>query len=149
MSCLAHRLYDPAGAVTKSTASLLAMTAMDTTNLRNVFTVPSSGKVLVRMQGVIHGATTAPQILLGVLNGSTIVARQVPKLNSANVAATSLIVAEACFVVGGLTSGQSLTWDAAYGVETVVASTGIKYGGPNDTTANNAFGGFSFEIWRA
>jgi len=101
------------------------------------------------MQGVIHGATTAPQVLFGILNGSTVVARQAPKLNAANIAATSLVVAEAAFVVGGLTPGASLTWDAAYGVETAVAATGIKYGGANDTTANNAFGGFAFEVWSA
>jgi hypothetical protein len=29
----------------------------------------------------------------------------------------------------------------------VVASTGLKYGGPNNTTANDNFGGFAFEIW--
>ncbi len=38
---------------------------------------------------------------------------------------------------------------AAYGVETLVASTGLKYGGPNNTTANDAFGAFQFEIWEA
>jgi hypothetical protein len=34
-------------------------------------------------------------------------------------------------------------------VETVVASTGLKYGGPNNTTTNDAFGGFAFEVWAA
>jgi hypothetical protein len=62
-------------------------------------------------------------------------------------AATTFLQVEALFVVTGLTSGTAYTWDAAYGVETLVAATGIKYGGPNDTTANNAFGGFAFEIY--
>ena len=149
MSCLAYRHYDPAVAVTKSTASLLAMTALDTTNLRNVFTAPASGRVLVRQQCVIHGATTAPQILLGVLEGATVRGRVAPRLNAANVAATSLIVALAEVVIGALTPGTQYTWDAAYDVQTVVAATAIKYGGPNDTTANNAFGGYLFEIWTA
>jgi hypothetical protein len=52
-------------------------------------------------------------------------------------------------VVTGLTPSATLVWDAAYGVETVVASTGLKYGGPNDTTGDNAFGGFAFEVWSA
>lgn len=149
MSLLTSKLYDPAVAVSKATTTAIAMTALDTTNLRNVFTAPTSGVVLVRMQGVLHGATTAPQILFGVMEGSTVVARSAAKLNSANVAATSLVVAEAMFLVGGLTPDQQYTWDAAYGVETVVASTGLKYGGPNSATANNAFGGFAYEIWRA
>ena len=149
MACLAYRLYDPAVAVTRATTSLLAMTALDTTNLRNVFTAPPSGRVLVRMQGVVHGATTSPQMLWGVLDGATVRGRQAPKLNAVNMTAASLVVAEACFLVGGLTPSQQYTWDAAYAVETVVASTAIKYGGPNDTTGNNAFGGFAFEIWQA
>src|SRR6185503_6677803 len=36
---------------------------------------------------------------------------------------------------------------AAYAVQKVVASTAIKYGGPNNATSNDAFGGFVFEIW--
>lgn len=149
MSCLAYRLYDPAVAVTKSTATAIAMTALDTTNLRNTFTAPASGRVLVRMRCVVHGATTCPQLLLGVMDGATVVARAAPSLNAGNITAVSLVVAEVAFVVGSLTPGASVTWDAAYGVETVVTGTAIKYGGPNNATANNAFGGFAFEIWDA
>lgn len=150
MACLASAHYDPATAVSKSTAALLAMTAMDTTNLRLAFTVPSSGKVLARLTGVLHGATTMPQVLLGILQGSTVIARKPPMTGGGGaIAATTLLPIEAAFVIGGLTPGASLTWDAAYGVETLVASTGIKYGGPNNTTANDAFGGFGFEIWAA
>ena len=149
MACLASKLYDPAAAVTKATTAAAVFTAFDTTNLRNVFTVPANGQVLVRIAGVVHGASTAPQILVGVLEGSTIKGRVAPAMDASNPAATSLFTFEALFVVSGLTPGASLTWDAAYGVETLVAATGIKYGGPNDSTANNAFGGLAFEIWDA
>lgn len=147
MSCLASALYDPAVAVSKSTTAALAMTALDTTNLRLTFAVPSYGRVLVRLAGTLHGATTFPQILLGVLEGAAVRGRVPPVLGGGNNAATTLNRVESVFTVGGLTPGQSLTWDAAYGVETGVASTGLKYGGPNDTTVNNAFGGFQFEVW--
>ena len=149
MACLGGLCYDPATAVTKSTAALLAMTALDTANLRIAFTVPASGRVLVRLCGTLHGATTFPQILLGVLEGATVKGRSSPMLGGGNLAATTLMKAESVFVVSGLTPSANLTWDAAYGVETIVASTGIKYGGPNNATANDAFGGFSFEIWEA
>lgn len=149
MACLGAKLYDPAVAVNKATTALLAMTALDTTNLRIAFTVPASGRVLVRLQGVLHGATTFPQILLGVLEGATVRMRKAPMLGGGNLAATTLMNVEAVAVIEGLTPGASLTWDAAYGVETLVASTGLKYGGPNNTTANDAFGGFSFEVWEA
>lgn len=149
MALLAGVHYDPAAAVTKATTAGQAMTAMDTTNLRLTFTVPASGKVLVRLCGTIHGATTFPQILLGVLEGATVKGRCSPMLGGGNLAATTLMKAESVFLVTGLTPSASLTWDAAWGVETGVAATGIKYGGANDTTVNNAFGGFSFEVWQA
>lgn len=150
MALLAGTLYDPAAAVSKATTAALAMTALDTTNLRLTFTAPASGRVLVRLQGTLHGATTFPQIQLGVLEGSTVKGRVSPAgLVNGNLAATTFLTVEGLFVVTGLTAGASLTWDAAYGVETVVASTGLKYGGPNNTTANDAFGGFAFEVWAA
>lgn len=148
MPLLAGTLYDPGTAVSKATTSALAMTALDTTNLRLTFTVPASGRVLVRLQGTLHGATTFPQILLGVLEGATVKGRVSPAgLLNGNAAATSFLTVESLFTVTGLSAGSSLTWDAAYGVETVVASTGLKYGGPNNTTANDAFGAFIFEVW--
>lgn len=145
---LAQKAYDPASAVNKVTTALLAMTALDTTNLRNTFTVPSNGIVMVRMVGALHGAATYPQILLGVLEGSTVKGRMPPEglLNGA-AAATQILTVQTVFTVGGLTPAASLSWDAAYGVETVVASTGLKYGGPNNTTGNDAFGAFLFEVW--
>jgi hypothetical protein len=150
MALLAGTLYDPASAVSKATTSALAMTAIDTTNLRLTFSAPASGRVLVRLQGTVHGATTFPQILLGVLEGSTVKGRVSPAgLVNGNLAATTFLTVEGLFVVTGLTAGTSYTWDAAYGVETVVASTGLKYGGPNNTSANDAFGGFAFEVWAA
>lgn len=147
MTLLASRLYDPAVAVTKATTATLAMTPLDTTELRVNFTAPANGAVLVRIAAPVHGAATFPQILFGVMDGLTVVARVAPKYATPNLAATTIAVAEALFVVSGLTPGAELTWDAAYGVETLVASTAIKYGGPNDGTANNAFGAVIFEVW--
>lgn len=149
MALLASKLYDPATAVTKSVATAIAMTALDTTNLRNTFTVPSNGAVLVRLEGTLHGATTFPQILLGVLEGTTVRMRKAPQgLINGTALATTFLTVESMAVVSGLTPGASVSWDAAYGVETVVASpAGLKYGGPNGTTANDAFGAFSFEVW--
>lgn len=151
MAILASALYDPAVAVTKVTDANLAMTALDTTNLRLTFTVPASGRVMARLVGTIHGAAGSPNVLFGVLEGSTIRGRIAPALMWAgSQSATSRVNVEALFSVAGLTPGASLTWDAAYGVEVGVASSGIKYGGPNDsTTANNAFGAFVYEIWSA
>ncbi len=149
MGLLVGTCYDPTTAVSASTATLLAMTALDTTNLRLTFTAPTSGIVKVVLGGVIHGATTMPQILLGVLQGTTVVKRKAPNGGLLGTAlATTLVPVEASFLVTGLQAGTNYTWDAAYGVETLVSATGLKYGGPNDTTANNAFGGFTYEIWQ-
>lgn len=126
------------------------MAAFDTTNLRITFTVPASGRVLVRVQGTIHGAATFPQVLLGAMSGATVVGRTAPiGAPSGTALATTFMSVESLFAVTGLTPGASLTYDAAWGTETLVAATGIKYGGPNNTTANDAFGGLVFEIWEA
>lgn len=144
---LAGKLYDPATAVSAVTTAALAMTALDTTNLRLTFTAPASGKVLVRMQGVLHGATTFPQIIFGCLESATVVGRSAPLGGLKGTAlATARLAVEAEFIITGIGAG-SHTYDAAYGVETLIASTGLKYGGPNNTTTDDAFGGFAFEIW--
>jgi hypothetical protein len=87
--------------------------------------------------------------MLGVLEGTTVRGRLVPAGLPNNVvgSATAFLTVEALFLVTGLTPGAALTWDAAYGVEGIVAGSGLKYGGPNDATVNNAFGAFLFEVW--
>lgn len=150
MGIRAVKNYDPATAATYSTAALLAMTAFDTTNLRCSFTVPSSGAVTIRISCTVHGATTMPSILLGVLQGSTVICRGNPIGGLKNTAvATAMVTQELVMTITGLTPGASLNWDAAYGVETLIASTGIKCGGPNNATANDAFGALIFEVWDA
>ena len=150
MTLLASKAYDPAAAATFNTTAAAAMAALDTTNLRNTFTVPPNGRVLVRQRGVIHGATTYPQTLWGILEGSTVKSRTVPLGGLKTTAvATAQLALEALTVIPGLTPGASLTWDAAAGTETLIAATGIKYGGPNDTTTDNAFGAYCFEVWDA
>ena len=142
--------YDPAAAVSKATSSLLAMTAFDTTNLRASFTVPANGKVMVRIRCTLLGATTFPIILLGVLQSSTVIARFAPVGALPGTALTTTrVTQEALFTVGGLTPSANLTWDAAYGVEILLASTNIQYGGPNNASGANAWGGIQFEIWEA
>jgi hypothetical protein len=149
MACLGAVNYDPSVAVSKATSSLLAMTAFDTTNARITFTAPASGRVLVRIRCAIEGATTFPQILLGVLEASTVVGRQAPMaVVGGSALATTRLVVEALFTISGISAG-SHTYDAAYGVEVLLASTNIKYGGPNDSTTDNAWGGLAFEIWDA
>jgi hypothetical protein len=143
-------LYDPTGGamVNKATTSRLAMTAIDTANLRLNFTAPDSGNVLVRMRTAIMGATTAPQILLGVLAATTVYGRTCPVGAYLTTATTATLLAvEGQAVITGITAGSACTWDAAYAVQAVVGSTGIKYGGPNNTTASDAAGGFLFEVW--
>jgi hypothetical protein len=115
MGLLAGKLYDPAAAVSKATSALLAMTALDTTNLRLTFTVPASGTVMVRLACMLEGATTMPQVLLGVMEGATVRGRMSPMGGLRGTAlATTHVPLEAVFLVPGLTPGASLTWDAAY-----------------------------------
>ncbi len=147
MNLLGAALYDPAAAVSKATSSLLAMTAFDTTNLRVTVTVPSHGRIRFRLVCTVTGATTVPTILLGVLNGATVVGRVAPVFEPATAnAATQNFTCVADFTVTGLAAG-STSFDAAYAVQVVVASTNVKYGGPNNNSGANAWGAFTFEIW--
>jgi hypothetical protein len=140
-------LYDPAVSVNKVTTAALAMTAIDTVNLRLAITVPAHGKVRFRLMAVIHGATTFPSILMGVMVGASVKGRVAPVQSLGNTAvATALVNVEADFIATGLAPGAT-NFDAAYGVETLVAATGLKYGGADNNTANDAFGGFVFEAW--
>lgn len=150
MKLLAGTNYDPAGAVTKAASSLLAMTAIDTTNLRLTFTVPSNGSVLVRMRGVMGGAASTAMVLFGVLDhtNSDVVKVRIAPLCGKGASSTNQATAlHASFVITGLTPGASLTYDAAYSVEVAVGSCVLRYGGANDTTVSNSGGGFAFEVW--
>lgn len=147
MALLGAVQYDPSTAVAKATTALLAMTAIDTTNCRITFTAPANGKVLVRLRGCVYGATTLPRILLGILDGSTVKFRMSPMTDCPAVTNTTIQSQECIGIVSGLTPGNSYTWDAAYGVEITVASTNLRYGGPNNTSGANAWGAFVFEVW--
>src|SRR6266496_2812467 len=125
MACLGAIQYDPAVSVSKVTTAALAMTALDTTNLRLTFTAPSNGAVLVRMQGCVHGATTFPQLLLGVLDGATVRGRVAPWGNNTDSLATHRPPLEAFLGVSGLVAGRSFYWEAGLGVETVLGPTGL------------------------
>lgn len=147
MNLLGAKLYDPVTAVDASTASLLAMTAFDITNLRLGVIVPAHGFVRVRIMCALEGATTFPSVLLGVLVGVVVKGRVSPMQVLGNTAvATARLGLLADFVISGLTPGAT-NFDAAYGVEVTVAATNIKYGGPDDTITDNAWGAFVFEIW--
>ena len=149
MACLGAINYDPGTAVTKGTAAS-AMAAFDTTNARITFTVPASGRVLVRVKCQVHGATTFSSYLLGVMEGATVVFRAAPMSGLANTAvATAIVGLEVTGVISGLTPSSSKTYDAAWGCETFVTASLLKYGGPDSATANNAFGALTFEVWEA
>ena len=148
MNLLAGTLYDPAVAVTKATTAGTAIAAFDTTNLRLTGTVPPSGKIYWKLKSALHGAATYPQVLLGVMSGASVVARAAAMFGGGNLATTTICAIWAEGIITG-TPGAAFTYDAAWACETGVASTGIKYGGPNDTTVNNAFGGIAFELWDA
>lgn len=147
--CLGAVNYDPGTAVSKSVAAAVALTAFDTTNARITFTAPQSGAVRVRVKAVaISGGSSFPTIMLGVLESSTIVFRASPIGGQLGVFASTLYAPqEVSGVITGLTPGSSHTYDAAYASESAVGTTAIKYGGPDNATANDAWGALQFEVW--
>ncbi len=151
MTLLAGGTYDPvATAVTKATATLAAMVAFDTTNLRRTFTVPANGAVLVHARGVFHGAAIIPQVLVGVMAGATVISRMSPSVDVAGtIAATTRIPWQIEWIVSGLVPGSSAVWDLAFSVELAQASASFKYGGPNNAVSDDAFGGLAYSILTA
>ena len=151
MACLGSVLYDPSTLATKATTALLAMTAFDTANAAITFTAPSNGNVLVKIRAAHKGASTSPQVLMGCLEASpsagTVRGRQVPVHAARALGSSNLVVNEVVYPVTGLTPAASYTWQAAYGVETLLAATQFGWGGPNNTTASDAYGALGFEIW--
>ena len=149
MACLGAINYDPTTAVTKSLASATVLTAFDTTNLRITFTAPASGLVQVRIKAVcISGGVTFPSILLGVLEGSTVVFRASPIGGTLGVYAATLYAPQEVLGVVAV-SGGSHSFDAAYASESATGTTAIKYGGPNNATTQDAWGALQFEVWEA
>lgn len=148
MPLLAGKSYDPATAVTLSTQINSALTAMDTTNLRLVFTAPASGNVLVRIGATIRGSAQ-PSVLLGVLSGASVIARQTPQNAIAPIfGGTANVSWEALFTVTGVSAG-SHTWDAAYAVQSGAGTaSNIVYGGANDALGSGN-GGLQYEIYDA
>lgn len=152
MACLGSVNYDPGTAVSKSVASLLAMTAFDTANARITFTAPASGAVRARVKAVaVSGGSSFPIILLGVMEGAAIKLRASPIGGQLGVFAATVFAPQyVSGVIGGLTPGNSYVWDAAYATESAVGTTAIKYGGPDhNTPGNDAWGALQFEVWEA
>jgi hypothetical protein len=117
-----------------------------TSEMRVQFTVPANGAVLVRIKVPYKGNAASPMIHLGVLQGSTVMGRMAAYAGRAG-GSTALRPYEVEFIVPGLTAGAFLTWDAAYGVDLVQTTANLGWGGPNDTTASNAYGAALFEVW--
>lgn len=150
MACLGAVNYDPATAVSKAATPAQIMTAFDTVNARIAFTTPPSGKVRVRIHATAtSGGASFPIFFLGVMEGATVVLRMSPTGGTPGVLAATLYVPQEALGVVSLTPGSPHTWDAAYGNESAVGTTAIKYGGPDDATANNAWGALQFEVWEA
>jgi hypothetical protein len=123
------------------------MTAFDTTNMRITFVAPSNGTVLVRLRAAEKGATATPRFLFGVMDGSTVKARSAPHSAIRGGGTNALKIWESVMLITGLTPGQSYSFDAAYSVEFAVALTNLGAGGPDNTTANDAYGAMTYEIW--
>lgn len=150
MGLLSGVRYDPSTAANVSTASLSAMAVLDATNLTlPSFNAPANGFVIVRITVTCTGATTLPQVLLGVMqhSGGAVIARKVPQVGGSAAIATIHAQKTAIFPVTGLTPAAAQTWDAGFAVQQAVASTTLNWGGPNDTTTNNAWGAACVEAW--
>lgn len=105
---LATKTYGPAVNENKSTSSA-TLTDVDATNLAVTFTVPASGKVLVRLSGFVTGGATTTYSW-GLREGSTTVAEQQVCYNQQQ----AVLRLSSQLLVTGLTPGASLTYKWAH-----------------------------------
>lgn len=149
---LAVAISDPTTAVVKATTATAAMAKIDaSTSLSATFTAPASGNVWWRLHTVYSGSSgTLPGLLLGIMESTTVVARQNPVITVGQSSlASSGWVLEASGVVTGVSAG-SHTWDAAFSVQDASSASGaLKYGGPNNASGANAWGASFLEILAA
>lgn len=147
---LAALAYDPATAATAAANATKVMTAFDTTNARLTFTAPASGNVMVRVGVDVYGSFNPPSVMLGVLDGSTVIAK-IGAMTAWSVNGQTHNPLEVTFVVTGLTGGNSYTWDAAYGIDRGQSSANLKWGGTTGTPASGeqVYGPLRFEVWAA
>lgn len=89
-----------------------------------------------------HAATTGGEAITG-----GVICRLSPMGQTLQNAAGAFMMQEAACVIPNLTPGDTYNFDAALGVEVVVASTNLKFGGPDDATGADAWGKFGYEIW--
>lgn len=148
--------YDPAGAVQRGGAPV-AMTVFDALNASIDINAPASGKIRTCLSAWVSFTN-----LLGYFNGhlgvmdiggAQNVLRQRLAVGSRRHADSSSQSTpfgerlEAGGIISGLTPGSYYGLAMAFGVENSGFSNGFSYGGPNDATANNAYGALIFEVW--
>jgi hypothetical protein len=150
---LGGTVYDPSTAGALTLTADTAMADCDATNLALTITAPASQNIWWRARVVYTGASsTVGSCLLGIREGSSLVGgtRQGPRRSIAeSMLASSATVLEASGFITGISAG-SHTYKLAAGTQLAASAGGaLKWGGPNNTTANDAWGGALFEIWAA
>lgn len=123
-SLLAYKSYAAGTSASNSTTTL---TDVDATNLAVTFTVPASGRVLIRLTAVVGGSGTQG-LYWGLREGTTAIANNLIRSSVTN---DNTSVA---FVVTGLTPGTSHTYKWAQRVGGA-STTVITYFGTSSTVA--------------
>jgi hypothetical protein len=138
---LAYTSYNPASATSVTTSSS-TFADVDATNLSVTFTVPPSGKVLIRQTAVavVNNASAVYAWNLRTTGGSDVSGTANTIQVNTNMAKIS-----AASVITGLTPGASLTY--RWGHEVSSNSGFIRYG--DDGTSSGHYGPAIMEVWDA
>lgn len=119
---LAVKVFNPTTAASYSSNSN-TLVDIDTTNLAVTFTVPTSGQVLVTLNGFYTGVAST-NVMWGLRNGTVVVGQTAMDYSTGGYRRSS-----ALFLVTGLTAGASVTLKWAHGVATGTAATSLSAGG--------------------
>jgi hypothetical protein len=134
-------------------ASSTGLSALDTTNLKVVFTAPSTGAVMVKCQGWVKGgAAAATSVMFGVVSttgspGTLVGISGLVSLTPTTTAADNGELGVLSQIITGLTAGASYTWYFAASYSGT-ASTVLAQGGTGVTTVPTGAPAV-MEVWAA
>lgn len=137
---LAYVKYAPGSETIKTTTST-TFADVDASNLVVTFTVPSTGKVLVRVTAYRDLSNTAQYYLWGLREGSSDIASSVAQATRNSEAGMATIL------ITGLTPGTSTTWKLSHAVTGGATGRTIYHDGAVDATHH--YGPAIMEVWAA
>lgn len=91
-----------------------SVVAIDTTNLRLTFTVPNSGKVIIRVGGPLESGAAYQRLNFAIMNGASVVRESAVRFQEAGTGVPGPWWVQADWRITGLAPGATISYDMAW-----------------------------------